>query len=252
MKRILAAIVVVSGLLAISISAYAYTSSTPLRPGVSLVITCPNAITNTNVQANTETVNCARNWPRRSPTTMITQPAPAETTSTTTDPTTTTTTDPTTTTTTEPTSTTTDPTTTTTTTTTTEPTTTTTTTTEPSTPTGTTEPAASDGNCSTPVYWNGNAEATDNTDPHDGEYYWVNNDAWSGSHGPQAIYVCNQSSWYAVSDQTNNGGQVETYPNTEYDVGGRNTPSTTPISGWPSGSITSTFAEDLPSDLADD
>jgi hypothetical protein len=238
MKRILATIVVVCGLLAISISAAGgFSSSTPLRPGISLVITCPNALTNTNVQTNTETVNCARDVPP-SRTTMFTQSpgeftqqSPAETT-TSAETTTTTTTEPLTTTTSEPV----------TTTTTTEPV--TTTTTEAITPTATTQPAVG-GNCTSPVYWDDGASATYNTDPNDAEYYWVNNDAWSGSHGPQAIYVCNQSSWYAVSDQTNNGGQVETYPDTEYDVGGRNTPSTTPISGWDS--ITSTFSEAYPS-----
>jgi hypothetical protein len=78
----------------------------------------------------------------------------------------------------------------------------------------------------------------------------VNNDAWSGGHGPQTINVCNQSSWYVVSNQPNLGGAVETYPDTEYDIGGRSTNgpgvnSTTPISGF--GSITSTFAEQFPS-----
>jgi hypothetical protein len=48
-----------------------------------------------------------------------------------------------------------------------------------------------------------------------------------------------------VSNQPNDGGQVETYPDTEYDVGGRDTPSTKPISGW--NSITSTFSESYPS-----
>jgi len=57
--------------------------------------------------------------------------------------------------------------------------------------------------------------------------------------------VCNQSSWYAVSNQPNDGGQVETYPDTEYDVGGRDHLSTTPVSGW--ASITSTFSEAFPS-----
>ena len=67
------------------------------------------------------------------------------------------------------------------------------------------------------------------------------------SAGPQTLYVCNQSSWYAVSDQTNNQGQVETYPNTEYDVGGREAstyPSTKAISAY--SSITSTFSEAFP------
>ena len=49
----------------------------------------------------------------------------------------------------------------------------------------------------------------------------MDNDAWNGGAGPQTLYICNQSSWYAVSDQPNKQGQVETYPDTEYDVGGR-------------------------------
>jgi hypothetical protein len=73
----------------------------------------------------------------------------------------------------------------------------------------------------------------------------VNNDAWSSSHGPQTVNVCGRSSWYAVSDQPNNAGAVETYPDTEYDVGGRNTLSTEPISHF--NSITSTFSEAYPS-----
>ncbi len=125
---------------------------------------------------------------------------------------------------------------------------TTTTTTASPPPTKTTPTSASPqsgGNCTSPVYSTSDAEGTYNTDPNDAQYWWVNNDAWSGSHGPQTIYVCNQSSWYATSNQPNNGGQVETYPDTEYDVGGRNTPSTTPISGF--SSITSTFSEAYPS-----
>jgi len=112
--------------------------------------------------------------------------------------------------------------------------------------TTTTAPPSSGGKCASPVYSTNDAEGTYNTDPNDGhEYWWVNNDAWSGSHGPQTMYVCNQSSWYATSDQPNDGGQVETYPDTEYDVGGRNASSTTPISGF--SSITSTFSEAFPS-----
>ena len=141
----------------------------------------------------------------------------------------------------------------TTTTTTTTPTTTTPTSTKSTTPDKPTPTvtAAAGGNCTNPSFSSSNAEATDNTDPNDGyQYWWVNNDAWSGGHGPQTINVCNQSSWYAVSDQPNVGGQVETYPSTEYDIGGRaDTPlsvgSTTPISGL--SSITSTFSEAYPS-----
>jgi hypothetical protein len=131
---------------------------------------------------------------------------------------------------------------TTTTTTTTSPQITTTTTTSP--PTTTTQPSV--GSCPNPAFSASDAEESDNIDPGDGfQFWWVNNDAWNGSHGPQTISVCNQSSWYAVSNQPNVGGAVETYPDTEYDVGGRENPSTTPISGW--GSITSTFAEAFPS-----
>ena len=118
----------------------------------------------------------------------------------------------------------------------------TTTTTTNATPTAT----SSGGNCTDPTFSNSDVEGTDNTDPGDGnEYWWVNNDAWNRGAGPQTIDVCDQSSWYAVSDQPNDGGMVETYPDTEYDVGGRSKPSTTPISAW--NSITSTFSEAYPS-----
>jgi hypothetical protein len=98
-------------------------------------------------------------------------------------------------------------------------------------------------NCTNPTFSTSNAEGTENTDGG-AEYWWVNNDAWNGSHGPQTISVCNQSNWYAVSNQPDEGGAVQTYPDTEYDVGGRNDRSTTPISGW--NSITSTFSETFP------
>jgi len=104
----------------------------------------------------------------------------------------------------------------------------------------------SGGNCTSPIF-STSTGGTINIDPGppSPEYWWVNSDTWNGSHGPQTLYVCNQSSWYAVSNQPNNGGAVETYPDTEYDVGGRSDPSTTPISGW--NSITSTFSEAFPS-----
>jgi hypothetical protein len=57
--------------------------------------------------------------------------------------------------------------------------------------------------------------------------------------------VCNQSSWRVVSDQPNKAGAVETYPDTEYDVGGRESQSSEPISQF--NSITSTFSEAYPS-----
>ncbi len=103
-------------------------------------------------------------------------------------------------------------------------------------------------NCGNPSFSTSESSGSVNTDPDGGGFWWVDNDAWSGSHGPQTINVCSQSSWNAVSDQPNIGGQVETYPNTEYDVGGRNSGlPTRPISGYPAGSITSTFSEAYPS-----
>ena len=103
------------------------------------------------------------------------------------------------------------------------------------------------GNCTDPTYHTTNPEGADNTDPGppSPEYWWVNNDAWNGTHGPQNIYVCNQSSWFAVSNQPDETGAVETYPDTEYDVGGRDAGTTTPISAFKA--ITSTFSEAYPS-----
>lgn len=182
-----------------------------MKAGTSLNVVCPNALTNTAQARDTETLNCAAN----ATTTTTSSPTTTSPPTTTTPPSTTTTSPPTTTT-----STTAPP-----------ATTTTTTTTTP----------ASGGNCTDPTYSTSNAEGTINEDPGSVENWWVNNDAWNGSHGPQTIYVCNQSSWYATSDQPNDGGAVETYPDTEYDVGGRTAGSTTPISGF--SSITSTFSE---------
>jgi hypothetical protein len=101
------------------------------------------------------------------------------------------------------------------------------------------------GTCTNPSYTSSDAEATDNIDPSAGEYWWVNNDAWSGGHGPQTINVCNQSSWYAVSNQTDQAGAVETYPDTEYDIGGRANGTTKTIAQY--STINSTFSEAFPS-----
>ena len=101
------------------------------------------------------------------------------------------------------------------------------------------------GSCARPIYSTSNPDGAVDIDGG-AEHWWVNNDAWSGSHGPQTIYVCNQSSWYAVSNQPNGQGAVETYPDTEYDVGGRNNGlPTKPIAQY--SSITSTFSEAFPS-----
>jgi hypothetical protein len=95
--------------------------------------------------------------------------------------------------------------------------------------------------CTNPNWNTSDAEGTDNTDSND--VWWVNNDAWSASHGPQSIYVCNQSSWYATSNQTDHGGAVETYPDTEYDVAGRGNATKT-IAQYKA--ITSNFSENFP------
>lgn len=124
-----------------------------------------------------------------------------------------------------------------------------TTTTAPTTTVGPTTTTAGSGgtggNCASPTFSSSEASATINEDPGPVENWWVNNDAWSGSHGPQTINVCSQQSWDAVSTQPNVQGQVETYPDTEYDVGGRDTPSKETIAQF--GSITSTFSESYPS-----
>ena len=112
---------------------------------------------------------------------------------------------------------------------------------------------SSGSTCTSPLWSSSGAEGTDNTDPADGtQNWWVNNDAWNGGAGPQTINVCNASSWYATSNQKDVQGEVETYPDTEYDIGGRsctaadngNPCTTTPISGYRT--IGSTFSESYP------
>jgi hypothetical protein len=103
--------------------------------------------------------------------------------------------------------------------------------------------------CSPVVYTSSNAQATYEFDPN----WLVLNDAWNGGHGPQTINVCTRTSWYAVSNQKNIMGEVETYPNTEYVVSG--------IGGGWSGSkktisqynkIMSTYNESFPTDSSMD
>ena len=102
------------------------------------------------------------------------------------------------------------------------------------------------GTCASPIFSTSAATGAINIDPSQAsEKWWVNNDAWNASHGPQTLSGCNQSNWHAVSDQPNNAGAVETYPDTEYDVGGRKSQSSEPIGQF--NSITSTFSEAYPS-----
>lgn len=115
----------------------------------------------------------------------------------------------------------------------------TTTTTQPTTTT-TTQPVQG-STCTAPVTTETDAHETYNSDPGSVENWWISNDDWNGSAGPQSLQVCSPSSWNAISTQTDNQGQVESYPDTELDVGGRDHQSTKPLSAY--ASITSTFAE---------
>lgn len=50
--------------------------------------------------------------------------------------------------------------------------------------------------------------------------YWVvQNDAWSGGHGPQTIYANNYHDWQAVSNQPAGNTAVETYPDSQRNFG---------------------------------
>jgi hypothetical protein len=208
-----AAAVVATGFAVGTSVAQSTTQTVSLAVGDSAVVNCDDGVLNANLNAGPFTLNCDAKSGSGSTTTTV-----APSTTTTEAPSTTTTVAP-----------------------------PTTSTSEPSTPpTGDVE-TGTPGNCTDPNWSTSDAEGTDNLDPSpDPEYWWMDNDAWNGSAGPQSLYVCNQQSWYAVSDQTNNGGEVETYPNSEYDVGGRaNGVSTKPISAY--NSITSTFSENYPS-----
>ena len=110
------------------------------------------------------------------------------------------------------------------------------------TPTPTPTTTSTGGSCAPVVASGSQATWTYNFD----DTWWVDNDAWNGGHGPQTINACSATQWYAVSNQKDIQGEVETYPNTEYDVGGRSTPSTKTIDQYQS--ITSTYNESFPTD----
>jgi len=63
--------------------------------------------------------------------------------------------------------------------------------------------------CTNPVWSSSDANGTWNSG-----VYEVQNDAWNGDHGPQTIYACSYNNFYALSNQTNTGGEVKTYPDT--------------------------------------
>lgn len=187
-----------------------------LAPGTSLKLTCGNALSNSSVAAKSETVTCAAATPPP-PTTTTTTVKPPPTTTTTVPPTTTTTTSP---------------------------------------AGGGTIPGAGNGGTCTSTSpgvtnFGTNPENTLNTDPSGTapEYWWINQDEWSGSADlKQTMAVCSPSSWTVSDNQADHQGQVETYPDTELDVGGRNVAdavSGPAISAYTS--ITSTFSEAFPS-----
>lgn len=72
----------------------------------------------------------------------------------------------------------------------------------------------------------------------------VNNNMWGSQTGTQTTNVCGPASWTAVANQPNHAGAIQTYPDTEYFVGGQGpngSASTKPISAYVT--IGSTFAE---------
>lgn len=113
--------------------------------------------------------------------------------------------------------------------------------------TTTTTTPTTGGNCTAPVVTETGAHDTYSVDGT-GQTWWASNDDWNGSAGPQSLQVCSASSWNAIATQTDHMGEVESYPDTELDVGGRGPTgvpnSTKPLSAY--SSITSTFSEAFP------
>jgi hypothetical protein len=70
--------------------------------------------------------------------------------------------------------------------------------------------------------------------------YFVFNNVWntSADPGPQTLYACSYHSWYVVSDQNNDAGVVESYPNVQMNF------NDVPLSSLQA--VTSTFAEKSP------
>jgi hypothetical protein len=101
-------------------------------------------------------------------------------------------------------------------------------------PTGTPVSGGSGGTCNNP-FASTSVERGDINIGTNG-LFQVRNEAWQAGHGPQTIYACSEQSWYVTSNQPNNGGQVETYPDSLYSISGSKT-----IAQY--SSITSTFGE---------
>ena len=109
------------------------------------------------------------------------------------------------------------------------------------------------GPCTKPSFVSSDAEGT--WQPANGSWF-VNNNAWSGSAGPQTIDTCAYNNWYVVSNQTNQQGAIETYPDTEYNFVpapyscGTTTNCGPAISSF--SSITSSFSETVPTGNQED
>lgn len=70
--------------------------------------------------------------------------------------------------------------------------------------------------CSPPMYVLADATAQQAVGP-----YFLRNNEWNtaAGPGPQTLYACSFSDWYVVSQQTDDGGAVESYPNVQMDFG---------------------------------
>ncbi len=76
--------------------------------------------------------------------------------------------------------------------------------------------------------------------------YFVFNNVWDtpADPGRQTIYACSYHSWYVDSDQADDGGAVESYPNVQMNFPQNPAAGGVPISSFQT--ITSTFAETSP------
>jgi Glycosyl hydrolase family 12 len=76
--------------------------------------------------------------------------------------------------------------------------------------------------------------------------HWVvQNDAWSGGHGPQTVCANSYRSWEATSDQAAGNTAVETYPDSQENFGPATSLPADPFSTYKA--IFSSFSETMPS-----
>jgi thermitase len=72
----------------------------------------------------------------------------------------------------------------------------------------------------------------------DNNGFFIHNNMWNNSAGPQTTYACAYNNWYVTSTQTNSAGAVKTYPNVHKDFN-------KPLNSFTT--ITSTYAHTTPS-----